>query len=117
MGDRTIAQIIEVVRGLVQDQRDPFRYPNSTLCNHISEAVSEARRVRPDLFVETLLAPLPYYTQADLASTIPLPDMYFSAVCNFVAGRTQLSDHQFAADGRAVMLISAYGTALTGGSR
>lgn len=117
MASRTLAQVVEVVRGIVQDSATPFRYSTTSILTAISEAVAEARRIRPDLFVENLLDDSPWYTESNLNDPLPLPTMYFPAVVNFVAGRTQLRDEQFSSDGRAVMLISSFGTALTGGSR
>jgi hypothetical protein len=114
---RTVQQILEVARGLIQDESSPFRYSDASLCLSLSEAVAEARRLRPDLFVDTLLDTLPLYTTADILDTIPLPDTYMPALANYVAGRTQLRDDEFSMDGRAVMLITAFVATLTGGKR
>lgn len=114
---RTVGQIIASARGILSDQRVPYRYLTSDLAGYVSEAVSEARRVRPDLFILTLRDPTPIYTEASLATEVPLPDSYFSQVVNFVAGRADLRDDEFANDGRAATLIQAFGIALTGGAR
>ena len=114
---RTVQQVIEAARGIVQDAREPYRYSTSDLAGYVSEAMAEARRARPDLFMTTLRDPLPVYTASTLTAIIPLPDSYFSQVVNYVAGRTDLREDEFAQDGRAITLIQAFGVSLTGGGR
>lgn len=112
---RTVGQVIASARGILQDSALPFRVSDNDLAGYVSEAIGEARRVRPDLFLGTLRAALPVYTAADVAVNIPLPDSYFSQVVNYVAGRADLREDTFAQDGRAITLISAFGVSLTGG--
>ncbi len=95
----------------------PFRYSDTDLAGYVSEALTEARRVRPDLFLGSLRAAIPVYTSADLATAVPMPDSYFSQIVNYVAGRADLREDQFAQDGRALTLIQAFGVSLTGGAR
>jgi hypothetical protein len=114
---RTVGQVISAARGIVQDERPPFRYSTTALAGYVSEAVAEARRVRPDLFLDTLRDPVPVYTEADLSVVVPLPDFYFPQVVNYVAGRCDLREDTFAQDGRAITLLQAYGMALVGSGR
>jgi hypothetical protein len=114
---RTVAQVLTAARGLLQDERTPYRYADSALATYLSEAVGEARRLRPDLFLRTFRAPVPFYTAADSAVQVPLPDMYFSQVVNYVVGRAELRDDQATNDSRAMELLRAFGIALTGGKR
>lgn len=114
---RTVGQVVEAARGLVQDVVPPYRYSTRDLAGYVSEAMGEARRVRPDLFLDTLRDALPYYTDADLLVEIPMPDSYFQQVVNYVAGRSDLREDAFAQDGRAITLIQAFGVSLTGGGR
>lgn len=114
---RTVGQVVDAARAIVQDVLPPYRYETRELAGYVSEAMGEARRVRPDLFMATLRDPLPVYTEASLAVTIPLPDSYFSQVVNYVAGRVDLREDAFAQDGRAITLIQAFGVSLTGGGR
>jgi hypothetical protein len=111
---RTVGQVVQAARAIIQDAVPPFRTSDSDLAGYVSEAMGEARRVRPDLFLTMLRDPLPVYTQADFAVAIPLPDSYFSQVVNFVAGRADLREDAFAQDGRAITLISAFGVSLVG---
>lgn len=114
---RTVGQVVEAARALVQDATPPFRFSTRDLAGYVSEAVTEARRVRPDLFIATLRAAIPVYTEADVNTAIPMPDSYFSQVVNYVVGRTDLREDAFAQDGRAITLIQAFGVSLTGGGR
>ena len=114
---RTVGQVILAARAIVQDTVAPYRYSDTDLAGYVSEALTEARRVRPDLFLGSLRSAIPIYTSADLAVAIPLPDSYFSQIVNYVAGRTDLREDQFAQDGRAMTLITSFGISLTGGAR
>jgi hypothetical protein len=112
---RTVANVVESVRGVIQDEKTPFRYSDQQLITSISDGISEARRIRPDLFINVLDGELPLFTTGNMNESIVLPDTYYVPLVNYVAGRTQLRDDQFSQDGRAVLLISSFGTALNGG--
>jgi hypothetical protein len=114
---RTVGQVVEAARALVQDVVPPYRYETNDIAGYVSEALSEARRVRPDLFLTTLRDPLPTYGEADVGVELPMPDSYFSQVVNYVVGRLDLREDAFAQDGRAITLIQAFGVSLTGGGR
>lgn len=114
---RTVGDIISAARGIVQDETTPYRYSDNSIAGYVSEAITEMRRVRPDLFLETLYDDIPIYTLSDLAVVVPTPDFYFSQIVNYVAGRTDLREDQFAQDGRAATLIVSFGVSLTGGNR
>lgn len=111
---RTVAQIIAAARSILQDEVPPYRYSDAALAGYVSEAVTETRRVRPDLFLTTLRDAIPLYTQDNLATEIPLPDEYYSQVVNYVAGRADIREDSFAQDGRAATLITSFGAAVSG---
>lgn len=111
---RTVGQVIASARGTLQDERVPYRVSDNTLAGYVSEAITEARRVRPDLFLASLRDDIPLYTSADSLTEVPLPDSYFSQLVNYVAGRCDLREDAFAQDGRAVTLIQAFAISLTG---
>lgn len=114
---RTFAQVVQTTRELLQDRYAPFRFSNGDLMLSINEGLSEARRMRPDLFIDSLTTEIPFYTAANFLQNIPLPDEYFAAFVSYVAGRTNLRDDEFSADGRAAVLILTFAEALTGGRR
>jgi hypothetical protein len=112
---RTVENVIRAARVIIQDEREPYRVSNDQMAMYVSEAISEARRLRPDLFLTTLRNSIPLYTSANMATVIPLPDMVFPQVVNYVAGRTDLREDTFSQDGRAVVLMQAFGVAMVGG--
>jgi hypothetical protein len=114
---RTFAQAVQTTREILQDRYAPFRYSNGDLMLSINEGISEARRLRPDLFIDSLTTEIPFYTVTSFSENIPLPDEYFSAFVSYVAGRTNLRDDEFSADGRAAVLITTFAESLTGGRR
>lgn len=89
----------------------PYRYETSELESYVTFAVREARRIRPDLFLGTFKDAI-----ADLVSgsAFPMPDEYAPVVAHYVAGRAELRDDEFAADGRAVTLLKLYHEQLMG---
>lgn len=112
---RTVGQVVAAAREILQDEATPYRWSADSLSRYVSEAISEARRVRPDMFLTTLRDDLPYYTSADSATEIPLPDSYFPQIVNYVAGRADLREDTYAVDGRAMALTNAFGLSLIGG--
>lgn len=112
---RTVENVIRAARVIIQDERSPFRVSDDQMAMYVTEAVSEARRLRPDLFLATLRDSIPLYTAANMATIIPLPDMLFPQMVNYVAGRTDLREDTFSQDGRAILLMQAFGVALVGG--
>jgi hypothetical protein len=92
--------------------------PTETINNgdgrQVSTAVGEARRIRPDLFIATLRDDVPVYTSTAMDAQVPMPDMFFLPVVNFVAGRAELRDDQFTTDGRAVTLIQLFAAGIGG---
>jgi hypothetical protein len=108
---------VTAARALLQDKRPAYRYADADLVTYVSDAVAEARRLRPDFFLYTARRSLTFYTTANMDTAVPLPDMYFPQVVNYVAGRGELRDDTFTNDGRAVALTTAWALALSGGSR
>lgn len=114
VGSRTVGEVVVEARALLQDQREPFRYPTAELVSYVTAAVAEAHRIRPDIYLGRAMSP-PIYTETALSARVAVPDMYFPQVVNYVVGRAELRDDKFATDGRAMTLITAFGVSLTGG--
>jgi hypothetical protein len=120
MAVRKVSDLLDRVRQVLQDQdQDNYRYPTVDLVGYLNDAVLEARRIRPDMFVGRYLDDLPQVTT--VASTdwstipMPLPDQWFVATYNYVAGRAEFRDDEFAVDNRAMTLMSQFTAMLTGG--
>lgn len=115
---KTVGNAVTEARRILQDlNEESYRYPTSHLCSLVTQACQEARRVRPDLFLGMLTTTIPTYTESDFADELPITDSYFPQVVNYVVGRAELRDDQFSSDGRAAMLVTAFGVSLTGGKR
>lgn len=117
----TIKDAIDVARDHIQDVRSDvgggeFRHSDAKLMRFFNSALSDARKLRPDLFIPNLNTPLPLYTEADLTALTPFPidHMYFTAVAEYVAGIVGMGDDEFAVDGRAVVLLNRFAQKLTG---
>lgn len=118
---RTVQDVITQARVLLQDVRTDigatYRYSDAELVIALNEAISEARRIRPDLFIGRLRDGLALLSAAALGTALPIDDMMFAPVVNYVVGRAELRDDQYTADGRAVALLQLFQGALYGGQR
>lgn len=120
MSIRKVSDLLARVRAVLQDQdQTGYRYPTSDLVGYLNDAVFETRRLRPDIFIgkfrtrPTDISTVPNVDYSTIE--FPLPDQCFVAVVDYVAGRTELRDDEFAVDGRAMTLISSLSTKLMGG--
>jgi hypothetical protein len=109
---RTVQAVIDRVGEILQDA-DHVRYPVPQLIQHVVDAITHARAVRPDLFVASYTTPLP--DTLTLTQDLPLPDQFFVAVCYYVVGSAELRDDEFAVDGRAMTLQQALTKKLVSG--
>lgn len=105
---RTIGQCIAEARAILQDTTTPYRYEDADLYALFNSAMSEMRRLRPDLFLSTLLDTPALYTVASANTAFPVSETYWIAVVNYLIGRAELRDDQFNSDARASALLSAF---------
>jgi hypothetical protein len=120
MAPRSVANLLARVRQVLQDEdQENYRYPTSDLVGYYNDAMFETQRLRPDLFIGKWDA----IPQVDEASDtdysvvdFALSPIYFLAVVDFVAGRTELRDDEFAVDGRAMTLMNSLSQKLMGGA-
>lgn len=107
----TIANVITQVRRQLQDTRTPYRHQDEALVDNFNNAMREAFRIRPDLFL-----PLGYtyvtYTTSDLDLDFPLEDFLIPQFVSYVTGFTELVDDEFATDGRAMALLTKFSAGL-----
>lgn len=121
---RTIAEAVLQIRQVVQDSREgSYRHDDDKIISYFNNAVADARRLRPDLFLVPSITPIqgslwaqiPTFTADDISAgtVIPIPDMYFSPLVDYVAGTLGMEDDEFAVDGRAVALLNRFTQKLT----
>ena len=113
---KTLQDVVTSSRRMLQDSRTPYRYTDEHLTALVNEALSEARRMRPDLFIDQYTTAYPDYDVSDLGTAIPIDEAYFTALTHYVAGTAELVDDEFTVDGRATALITSFRTKLLSAS-
>lgn len=120
MPTRSVADLLTRVRVVLQDQdQDAYRYPTSDLVGYLNDSVLEARRLRPDLFLGRYRESppqIPYALTDYTVQAFPLPDSVFTAAVDYVAGRAEMRDDEFAVDGRATSFVNSFSQKLMGGA-
>lgn len=114
-----ISDAILQARQLVQDTRTAsLRHSDEKLIGYFNSAMSDVRKLRPDLFLGTSSASLwtdiPFFTVSNLPDDFPLDTQYFSPVVDYVAGMVGMEDDEYSNDGRAVGLQNRFAMKLSG---
>ena len=106
--------VVSQARTLLQDlvASPTYRYLDQDLVDNFNGGMSEARRIRPDLFLALgLRTPLPLYTLTDIAAPgtpFPLDEQLFDAFVWYVVGRAELREDTFSDNSRAVTLMNKF---------
>jgi hypothetical protein len=98
----TFQNVIDNARVFLKDA-DKVRYTDAQMLVYANEAVREARRLRPDFFFGTYATALSTYALSD---TFPLPDEYSLYVSDFLVGRAEMVDDEYANESRAIGLMN-----------
>lgn len=111
----TFQQITDEARVLLNDQytdsNTVTRYTESQLLGYARQALVDARRVRPDLFLTNLTGAFPVLDSTDV---VPMPEEYHVCLVDYVVHRAELRDDEFATDGRAAALFQKFKAGLMG---
>lgn len=112
----TVGKIIDYARILLQDTIEPFRYPTDQLIQILNFSVMDARRIRPDLFLEVQPSPanptvIPYYT--DVTDPVTIDQQYRLALVYFVVGQANLRDEEETQDARAAAMMLKFAQMLS----
>ncbi len=110
----TILDAITQSREVIQDTKIPYRHNEDKLMGYFNNAIADARRLRPDLFIGTLEDTWVLYDTANHSDPFPLDVTYLSAIVDYIAGMVGLGDDEFAESGRAEALHNRYVTRLVG---
>lgn len=108
MALNTVADYVARSRVLLQDQIEPFRYPDTDLVENLNDAIMEARRIRPDLFLATFRTSLPTYSASTQSATVDMDPMYRMTLVYYMAGQSQLNDQEDVDDQRAIAFLSKF---------
>jgi hypothetical protein len=111
----TFQQILNDARVLLNDEvidsTTVTRYTEAQLLGYARQALVEARRIRPDLFLANLTAAFPVLTAT---SVVPMPEEYHVCLTDYVVHRAELRDDEFAVDGRSAGLLQKFKAGLLG---
>lgn len=114
-----VLDLLNRVRQVLQDQdQNNYRYPTSDLIGYLNDAVTEAKRLRPDLFIGQYNTPRVFISSDPTTdySTVPMPmvDDYFGSLVSYVVGYTEIRDDEFSDDGRAMTFLQSFTQRLIG---
>lgn len=102
---RTFQQVCDRARIPLNDA-DKTRYPDVDLLSYANDAVLLLRQKRPDLFFGSWTVPAGEYVVSD---PIPVSDLYFPAICDYVTGRAEFRDDEDAMQARAAAFLQLFG--------
>lgn len=102
-----VSDYLDQARVLLQDNvADTARYTDAELMSSLSIAFLEARRIRPDLFITSLMTDPPDFTDAN--QTVPMDAQYRMALVYYVCGNAQLRDDEVSEDERASIFLNKF---------
>jgi len=106
----TLQDYVSYARVLLQDTVDsPYRYPDADLLMALSLALPEAKKLRPDLFIN--YTSLPTFTVKDTTAVV-FDDMYRIALVYYMCGQAQLRDDEETQDQRAAAFLGLFSSKL-----
>lgn len=100
----TVANLVSSARVLLNDDSS-VRYTDAQLIGYVNEAYKLVRRVRPDLFFGQYKTALSTLVSGD---DFPLDSMYEPPFVDYVVGRAESRDDDYAVNGRATMLLQSF---------
>ena len=104
----TLQSIVDDARVLLNDA-DKNRYADTLLLKYANEALGEAKRIRPDLFIGTFKTALSAYALTDSS---PLTLEYEAYIKDYVIARANSQDDEYSIDGRASAFMQRFKTGL-----
>lgn len=102
-----ISDVLSQARYLLQDARTPYRHDDDELLAYFNNAIGEAYRLRPDLFLAADFV-ITKYDSGNLSDPFPVAEFLVPQFVAYVAGFAELSDDEFATDGRAIALVNKF---------
>ncbi len=112
MALETVQMYVSYARELLQDEKDtPYRYSDTSLVRALSLALPEAKKLRPDLFINVTIPVI----AANDATVVPMNEMYRTSLVYYMCGIAQLRDDEEVTDQRAAAFLGMF-TAKLGSS-
>jgi hypothetical protein len=100
----TFTNLTDSARVLLNDV-DKIRYADADLLEYANEAMAEARRIRPDLFLGKFKTAMTAYAGSD---DVPLSMEYHQFIKDYVISRGEFRDDEFTVDGRAGAFLQKF---------
>lgn len=107
----TVLDYISEARVILQDTLVPYRYADLELLSGLNIALSQAFKLRRDLF---LAYDAPLYYGAVAASEVDIDPTYRRPVLFFICGHAQLRDEEETTDARATAFFATFAIELSG---
>jgi hypothetical protein len=105
----TVTNYVALARTLLQDTvNSPYRYSDSDLLVALSVAMQEAKKLRPDLFLNTTLQT---FTAND-TTVVVMDEMYRMPLVYYMCGMAQLRDDENVQDQRAAAFFGLFSAKL-----
>lgn len=105
-----VSDYVDYARELLQDTKNsPYRYSDASLVRALSLALPEAKKLRPDLFLNVTI---PAITAND-ATAVPMDEMYRTSLVYYMCGIAQLRDDEEVQDQRAAAFLGMFQAKLT----
>jgi hypothetical protein len=109
----TVEQMIKGVRNILLDKIRPYRYGDVSLIAALNIVLNDARRLRPDLFIDRYGIEVPQYEEVS-GEVIPIEAQFRLPIEYGIAGHALLRDEEDVQDSRANTFILNYINMLTG---
>jgi len=104
----TVQDYIERARVLLQDQVEPFRYPDADLVEALNMAILETRRLRPELLSSFFRQSLPDFDAGNQTAPVPIDPQYRTAFVYYICGHAHLRDDEITQDSRASAFLNKF---------
>jgi hypothetical protein len=113
----TIGRMLLDARAILNDVvpiTGSMRYSDEDLIQAFNSALAEVRAKRPDAFLAMgLRIDVPRFVMpADTTELFPLDQIFYPLCVNYIVGKSELREDEFAAEGRAVALLNKFVTGL-----
>jgi hypothetical protein len=109
----SVEQMIKGVRNILLDKIRPYRYSDVSLIAALNITLLDARRIRPDLFIDRYGIEIPQYEEVS-GAIIPIEAQFRLPIEYGIAGHALLRDEEDIQDSRANTFILNYINMLTG---
>lgn len=104
-----VSDYVVQARVLLQDQVQPYRYPDIDIVAALNMAVADLSRMRPDLVFKTLrTGSFTQYSTASPSVAVVMDQRYRQAILYYIVGFIQLRDDEDSQDARAVNFMSKF---------